>query len=321
MSSYKHWDDPFPNIAPALLNSADIRAYAEHQTLEGRLFEPFDTSRLKSASYEITFVDALCCSWPKDATKRSDQILTLGTSLTIPSNGIVFVCPAVKFNLPPYLALRFNLAIRWVHRGLLLGTGPLVDPGFEGHLLIPVHNLTDEDVIICASKGFIWVEVTKISPNPPLYFEHEYAYVPFDPNKKKLEVAQYFERANKGAPIRSSITTIQHNVDQYYLEMSDFKLKQASDFGAYKKDVNLELRRLERRVSLLSTAGLIGGALTVVAIVISLYQLSEATKALVLTSLQNTSGPNISQSESNKSGSGSASGQSARASTAKGPAR
>lgn len=72
----------------------------------------------------------------------------------------------IDFRLPGFLAARFNLQVRHVHRGLLLGTGPLVDPGYWGKLCIPVHNLTDEDYHIPEGRGLIWVEFTKTSwPN------------------------------------------------------------------------------------------------------------------------------------------------------------
>lgn len=275
-------DDPFPEIKPALLNSADIYLYATYGEPRSRLFQPFDSERLKPASYEILFEGARCYSWSKEDSRLTEQVLSTSTQLRIPSNTIVFVCPEVKFVIPPYLALRFNFAIRWVHRGLLLGTGPLVDPGFQGKLLIPVHNLTDEDVIVNATDGFIWIEVTKTSPIPPLVDRRAAFYVPFNPDKKDVSVAEYFFRANKGNPIRSSITSIQNRVEE-------FTKKQELDSKRYEREVKQEVERLERRVSLLSAAGLIGGGITIVAIVISLYQLSEATKALVLTSVQTSS--------------------------------
>lgn len=53
------------------------------------------------------------------------------------------------------------MQIKHVHRGLLLGTGPLVDPGYWGKLCIPLHNLTDEEYCIPADEGLIWIEFTK----------------------------------------------------------------------------------------------------------------------------------------------------------------
>ena len=72
-----------------------------------------------------------------------------------------------KLLLPEYIAARFNLHIRHVHKGILLGTGPLVDPGFFGNLLIPLHNLTNNDYEFVGGEGLIWVEFTKLS-------EHEF---------------------------------------------------------------------------------------------------------------------------------------------------
>ena len=43
--------------------------------------------------------------------------------LIVKANSIVFVESDIDFRLPDFIALRFNLQIRHVHRGLLLGTG------------------------------------------------------------------------------------------------------------------------------------------------------------------------------------------------------
>ena len=54
-------------------------------------------------------------------------------------NSIAFVALEPCFRIPEYMALRFNLKIKHIYKGLLLGTGPLVDPGFSGKLFIPLH--------------------------------------------------------------------------------------------------------------------------------------------------------------------------------------
>jgi deoxycytidine triphosphate deaminase len=83
--------------------------------------------------------------------------------LIIPHNSIVFVECDLDFRIPDFIALRFNLQIQHVHRGLLLGTGPLIDPGFWGKLCIPLHNLTDKEYFIPKNEGLIWIEFTKTS--------------------------------------------------------------------------------------------------------------------------------------------------------------
>ena len=98
--------------------------------------------------------------------------------------------------------MRFNLHIRHVHRGLLLGTGPLVDPGYWGKLCIPLHNLTDKDYPIPKDEGLIWMEFTKISSSPT---QGEY------PGSRGFwGMRQFITRAasqygNVAVPVRSSI--------------------------------------------------------------------------------------------------------------------
>lgn len=86
-----------------------------------------------------------------------------------------------------------------------MGTGPLIDPGFFGDLLIPVHNLTSGDYEISGDEGLIWIEFTKTS--------RCYEEVPKgDPRFKALEQYKtdrdpwyYFGKANNYKPIASSI--------------------------------------------------------------------------------------------------------------------
>ena len=112
--------------------------------------------------------------------------------------------------------MRFDLKIMNVHRGILLGTGPVVDPGFEGHLLIPLHNLTTNVYSFKEDETFVWVEFTKISPNyrwdPSRFILHANRglhdqYKPFPTEKKYMTEWDYLYQAHPG-PIRSSIPNV-----------------------------------------------------------------------------------------------------------------
>ncbi len=108
------------------------------------------------------------------------------------------------------MAIRFNLRITYVHRGLLLGTGPLVDPGFVGDLLIPIHNLTNNSYYFKGGDQFIWVEFTKVSPHQDWGQIVDRAdnqsgiYEPFPDDKVYRTPRQYFENAYNNAPIRNA---------------------------------------------------------------------------------------------------------------------
>lgn len=248
-------DDPYPRIACALLHSGDLRAYAEHGATSDQLFQPFDPSKLKPASYEISACGT--AYWWSEAAGEEPHTkeLSENDTLVIPENGIVFIRPRVKFNVPPYLALRFNLHIRLVHRGLLLGTGPLVDPGFEGHLLIPVHNLTDRPFVLRAADGFIWIEVTKLSPlssNPSGYAQFPRDKVDVDPKK-------YFYRASGGTPIRSSIPHVAEDV----------------------KKTRDELKTVEQRAFWTSSIALVGVIVGVIGLLVGTWSIWRDTYAFV----------------------------------------
>lgn len=157
--------DPFQDIHPALLNSYDIKRYVD----KGCLIEKsnFDDRRLKTASYELRFLGELHY-WGSDDDgkfKRKNIPVCDNTPVTIPKNSITYLWIKENLLLPEYIAARFNLHIRHVHKGILLGTGPLVDPGFFGRILIPLHNLTDNDYELEGGEGIIWVEFTKVSTN------------------------------------------------------------------------------------------------------------------------------------------------------------
>ena len=213
--------DPFPEIRPSLLNSADIYDYVR---LTGMLF-PFDADPkvLKSASYEAA-ISGRCVWW--DATKDEQfevQLNREGDEFLLGANSIAFVQVEPKFRLPDYIALRFNLKIKHVHRGILLGTGPLIDPGFVGRLLIPLHNLTTNPYRFRFGEGLIWVEFTKTSIYSK-WSQDEKAiagltrrgtFHPFPTNKNDMQPEDYLRKSSPHRPIRSSIPEVGRESREY----------------------------------------------------------------------------------------------------------
>lgn len=200
--------DPFPNIPTALLNSADIHDYIEKTGMVCP-YQPSDKGKLKSSSLELDIGD-LVIFW--DSLGQYTELeLAKEDTFKLEPNSVIFIKTEQKFRIPPYLAIRFNLKITNVHRGLLLGTGPLVDPGFQGHLLIPVHNLTNNTYTFKRSEGFIWVEFTKISPNSDWSrnvdrgSEQRGKYIPFPDSKMNLDVRKYLAKAAPHQSIRNAI--------------------------------------------------------------------------------------------------------------------
>jgi deoxycytidine triphosphate deaminase len=202
--------DPYPGIAPALLNSADIYDYVAST---GMIF-PFDPNpkNLKPASYEVAILGEFVY-WDEEGKPQSG-VLQNNDPFTLKKNSIAFVTLQPNFRLPDYIAIRFNLRITNVYKGLLLGTGPLVDPGFVGKLSIPLHNLTNNDYEFKGGDGLIWMEFTKLSPIPKWIQDvKENSGIPregkFEPFRKpSMNVHGYLHKAADYSPIRSSIPEV-----------------------------------------------------------------------------------------------------------------
>ncbi len=211
--------DPFLNdIPPALLNSADIHSYVKATGM----IHPFEEKALKSASYAAKIAGE-CRYWDEKNQKFKTVLLEKdGDKLVLKPNSIAFVGIDPTFRLPDYIALRFNLKISNVYRGLLLGTGPLIDPGFEGKISIPLHNLTSNEYVFSYAESLIWIEFTKTSPLPNgreltsnQKKEIEEAkelkcteYISFPDDKKNKELPYYLNKALKGTRFNEIVSSI-----------------------------------------------------------------------------------------------------------------
>jgi hypothetical protein len=84
-------------------------------------------------------------------------------SFEMPPNSIVFVSIGESLDLPFYIAARFNLRVEWVYKGILLGTGPQVEPGFRGQLSCPLYNLTSYPHKITRKEEFATIDFERTS--------------------------------------------------------------------------------------------------------------------------------------------------------------
>jgi len=199
---FERWKDidPFPKVAPALLNAADIDDYMR----AAAMVFPYDPAKRKTASYALS-VGTEIAYWDAEKPNQTPiRELRQGAPVTIPPNSLVYVRTAQDFQLPNYMAVRFNLHIDLVHKGLLLGTGPLVDPGFFGKLMVPLHNLTSNTYVLAVGDDFIWAEFTKTSLATRWQCEDVSRPVPsgelvdFPSRKENRTLAYYLHKARLG---------------------------------------------------------------------------------------------------------------------------
>lgn len=255
--------DPFKSIPPALLNAGQLASYA----IGTGMIEPFDPAQLTKPATYLVPVEGPCryrdennqaVSFYLSANpKLKDEHHDVRDKVRLAPNSVCFLTLEPYFRMPPYIGARFNLLIRDVYRGLLVGTGPLVDPGFSGRLSIPIHNFTDKEYWIKANEGLVYFEFTKIGwtnksrarppvPDYPLPLQDQPPFPASKQNRKGLD--DYLDAATGSGPPASSI-------------------------GITLEKVNHEISRYKSFLQRISVAGFVGVAVLVISAV-ALYAAS-----------------------------------------------
>ncbi|HEX8360973.1 MAG TPA: hypothetical protein VF613_12735 [Longimicrobium sp.] len=229
--------DPYPGIRPGLLSCSSFCAYIADA---GLMFPyKFDAKSVQLASLDLPLLGT-AIRWNEKHEERVFDI-EAGTPLVLPPNSITFVTLEPYLQLPEYIALRFNLRVRHVYQGLLLGTGPLIDPGYQGYLAVPLHNLTNHEYTFFGGEALVAVEFTKIDPEsirprPPAEEGNEERVppqqfaVPFpepelprpDPSRLELHPIKANLRKARVALVESSLPAINARVAEQERQMNEW---------------------------------------------------------------------------------------------------
>jgi hypothetical protein len=78
--------------------------------------------------------------------------------------------------------------------------------------------LTSSDLQVSGNDGFIWIEVTKLSPYPTAD-NGSFSYREFPPSKKNLTPVEYFRKANNLQPISSTLRRTSEELAQGLLQL------------------------------------------------------------------------------------------------------
>lgn len=262
--------DPFPEVPPSLLNSADIIRYAR----EGCLVHPFNfhSDFHNPATYTMSLLGTLHF-WVQEDQRRCHKAIPIekGQPIELPPNSISYLETDEGFRLPQYIAARFNLHIRHVHRGILLGTGPVVHPGFVGQLLVPLHNLTANPCKIIGGDRLLWVEFTKFS-------EHEYWKRPSEDVDRQPPPELMLSRSRNR----------QFNAHMYFENAGVLSQGVISAFKGALGEMETQVRasetaatRARRTVSLLTGAGIVGLAIGIGTLIFAAWQLWQGNADMI----------------------------------------
>ena len=154
------------DVPPGMLSSSQIKIYMKAGWLvdiENPEEKEKLTEHIKSATYDMRLGNFAVRF---EGGNRKNFILDddIKNTLTFEPNSLTFITTYEKFKLPKDVIARFNLKSSLVHKGLLLGTGPIVDPEFTGRLAVPIHNFSNQRVYIDYKAPIIAVEFTKTLP-------------------------------------------------------------------------------------------------------------------------------------------------------------
>jgi|GEM_PF-787992 len=259
------------NIAPGMLSSPQI-AYCVQQY---DIIKGFKKSHLGAATYNMR-VGTKVLTWEKGEKieyllgPEENRNKNIKTKVELRPNSLTFVTTVEEFNLPKDIIARFNLKSKWIHEGLLLGTGPIVDPELSARLLIPLHNFSSQDVTLNFDEEFISVEFTKTLNPAETYPDLEVDI------KKDSDLSQDDEVAEKGF-LFSEDGTIKYiendnrlfNFDKYRKRIGRKKVESSvsSKFDQYDKTV----KAYDNRLKLFSWVGAITALGTFIALIVLFY--------------------------------------------------
>lgn len=190
-------DDDGKKIEQGMLSSPHIHFCIK----KFNIIENYDESCIKSSSYDMR-LGSKFLTWENEKRvefyigKEEDKNRNIFKSIDLKPNSLSFITTIEKFNLPKDIIARFNLKSKWVHQGLLLGTGPIVDQELQAHILIPLHNFSSENITLYYGEKIISVEFTKtLNPDDRFtvnsdiikYVKNKNAIFDFDGYRKRIE--------------------------------------------------------------------------------------------------------------------------------------
>lgn len=121
------------------------------------IINPYSETQLQAATYDLRV-------GKQGATTSSKKIVNIaetGYLLLQPGDfGVVTVLEDIRLG-PQYVG-RFGLRSKYARKGLIATTGPQVDPGFYGTLIIGITNLTPRPVSLPYKDDLLSIEFHRL---------------------------------------------------------------------------------------------------------------------------------------------------------------
>jgi len=138
-----------------MMNDEQIRAAIDKREI---VLDPFDPDRLEPASYDIRVGNRAFASSSKDIITLSQK----GVLIIEPGEFAVLESRE-RIEFDRSTAAQLGLRSEYARRGLLMLSGPQIDPGFKGILVVRVVNLAPRRIALPYEAPFLTVEFFRLS--------------------------------------------------------------------------------------------------------------------------------------------------------------
>ena len=159
-----------------ILTDHDIEETCKKQEI---VIDPFESNQVQGATYDLRV-------GKQGATTSSKKIVNIeedGYLLLKPGDFAIIVV-LEKLRLSPQYVGRFGLRSKYARKGIIATTGPQIDPGYDGRLILGLTNLTPKAVSLPYKDDLVSVEFHRLEkPSTKPYsgpYQNKYELGPED---------------------------------------------------------------------------------------------------------------------------------------------
>ncbi|MBA7521225.1 dCTP deaminase, dUMP-forming [subsurface metagenome] len=121
------------------------------------VIDPFDEKQVQAATYDLRVGEQGATT----TTKKIVNIKETGYILLQPGDfGVITVLEEIR--LGPQYTGRIGLRSKYARKGLIATTGPQIDPGYHGRLIIGITNLTPNPISLPYKDDLLSVEIHRL---------------------------------------------------------------------------------------------------------------------------------------------------------------
>lgn len=137
-----------------ILTDRDIEEACKKQEI---VIDPFESNQVQGATYDFRV-------GKQGATTSSKKIVNIEDEgyLLLKPGDFAIVVVLEQLRLSPQHVGRFGLRSKYARKGLIATTGPQIDPGYDGRLILGLTNLTPKAVSLPYKDDLVSVEFHRL---------------------------------------------------------------------------------------------------------------------------------------------------------------